>query len=81
MSHVYEKAALHILDWLHHAERDLVGKAISTFNGEVGAVQAVKLDANHGLCFTIDRDPHRIFRDALGPVRWYPISTIKQKER
>lgn len=34
MSHIYEQAALRILDWLHHAERDLIGKAVVTFNAE-----------------------------------------------
>lgn len=82
MSHVYEKAALHILDWLHHAERDLMGKTIATFNGEAGAVQAVKLDEHHGLCFTID-DPVSGFDEIECGVtrRYYPVSTIKSKER
>ncbi len=81
MGHVYEKAALHIMDWLHHAERDLIGKAIVTFNGEAGAITGVRLDEHHGLCFTIDEEPHFVFRKSPEPVRWYPVSTIKQKER
>lgn len=75
MSHVYEKAALHILDWLHHAERDLLGKGVITFNGETGTVKAIKLDEHHGLCFTIDTNSYQ-----TQERRFYPVSTIKQKE-
>lgn len=82
MSHVYEKAALHILDWLHHAERDLKGKAIATFNGEAGTVQEIKLDEHHGLCFTIDNPVTPFDESECGIIRrYYPVSTIKQKER
>lgn len=77
MSHVYENAAIRIVDWLHHAERDLVGKVVTTFNGETGEVTALKLDEHHGLCFTIDPEPNLVFRPGLEPVRWYPVSTIK----
>jgi hypothetical protein len=73
VAHVYETAAIRIVDWLHHAERDLIGKVIATFNGETGKVLGVRVDDHHGLCFTIDpaEDP-TIVR------RWYPVSTIKQ---
>jgi hypothetical protein len=70
MPHVYENAAVEILDWYHRAERDLLDHPIVTFNGEAGTVRAVKLDPLHGLCFTVD-DPH------LGYERFYPVSTIR----
>lgn len=81
MSHPYESAAVRILDWLHHAERDLVGATVATFNGEAGTVQAVRLDEHHGLCFTVDDpDPRVIGRDFNGPKRrYYPVSTIRMK--
>lgn len=82
MAHVYEKAALHILDWLHHAERDLMGKTIVTFNGEAGTVKNVKLDVSHGLCFTIDEPVSGFDEIECGLTRrYYPVSTIKSKER
>lgn len=74
MSHIYEQAALRILDWLHHAERDLIGKAVVTFNAETGTVRAVKLDDHHGLCFTVDEE--RPARHGLAR-RFYPVATIK----
>ncbi len=77
MSHVYENAALRILDWLHQAERDLIGAPVVTFNGEAGTVKAIKLDEHHGLCFTID-EPVGVIDDCR---RFYPVSTIRQKER
>jgi hypothetical protein len=76
MSHVYEKAAIHILDWFHHAERDLIGKHITRFDGKSGTVQDVKLDDHHSLMFTLDdteKSHHR--------ARWFPVSTIKEKSR
>jgi hypothetical protein len=76
MTHVYERAVIKILDWLHLAERELVGNVIATFNGETGKVLAVRLDDHHGLCFTID-DPD-MNEDGLLSQRWYPVSTIKQ---
>lgn len=76
MSHVYETAAVRILDWLHHAERDLIGKSALTFNGEAGTVRAIKLDEHHGLCFTID-EPNIQGHGR----RYYPVSTIKQLEK
>lgn len=75
-AHVYESAVVRILDWYHHAERDLVGKVIATFNGETGTVLALKLDEHHGLCFTIDPEERPGFGDT--PRRWFPVSTIKQ---
>jgi hypothetical protein len=82
MSHVYEKAVIHILDWFHHAERDLIGKVVATFNGETGRILSLRLDDHHSLCFTFD--PERASDPALGITkpettrRWYPVSTIKQ---
>lgn len=71
MSYVYENATVRILDWLHLAERDLIGSTITTFGNETGIVRSVKLDEYHGLCFTMNRAFHR--------RRWYPVSTIKIK--
>lgn len=76
MTHVYERAVVKILDWLHLAERELVGSVVATFNGETGKVLALKLDDHHGLCFTID--PESDIRYAASSRRWYPVSTIKQ---
>lgn len=75
MSYAYESAATRILDWLHHAERDLMGKAIVTFNGEAGDVKAIKLDEHHGLCFTLDE----ITPSDVPTRRFYPVSTIRMK--
>lgn len=75
MSHPYELAATGILDWFHRAEKDLIGKIVSTFNGEVGECCDIKLDEHHGLCFTID--PEASGSDM--PRRWYPVSTIKER--
>lgn len=79
MSHVYERAALKILDWLHVAERELVGSAIATFNGETGTVKGLALDDLHGLCFTFDDEVEPFIAMELGRARrFYPVSTIKQ---
>lgn len=79
MSPVSQLAAVKVLEWLHAAEDDLIGATVVTFNGETGVVHAVKLDEHHGLCFSIDQDPHKVFREGLPPVRWYPVSTIRMK--
>jgi hypothetical protein len=71
MSHVYETAAIRIVDWLHHAERDLLGATVMTFNGETGTVTAIKLDDHHGLYFTLDAP--------IQGSRWWPVSTIRLK--
>ena len=80
-AYVHEKAALRILEWLHHAEDALVGHAVVTFNGEAGTCKEVCLDELHGLCFTID-DPISGFDEIECGVkrRWYPVSTIRHKE-
>lgn len=79
MSYVYEDAATKILDWLHRAERELVGTVVATFNGETGEVRAIKLDEHHGLCFTIDQPNTGFALQYEGDgLRWYPVSTIKQ---
>lgn len=70
MSYAYETAAVEILRWLHHAERDLVDRTVATMNGEAGTVRAVKLDEHHGLCFTLDEP-------SINGRRFYPVSTIK----
>jgi hypothetical protein len=75
MSHVYEDAAIRILDWLHHAERDLEGKHVTTVDGKSGIVCELKLDTHHGLRFTFEPHTKRKSRN------WYPVSTIKLKER
>lgn len=80
MSHVYERAATRIIDWLHHAERDLLGRAVATFNGEAGTVKDVKLDNHHGICFTIDEPVSGFDEIECGIIRrWYPVSTIRMK--
>ncbi len=82
MSHVYESAALRIMDWLHHAERDLIGKGIIASNGDAGTVKAIKLDEHHGLCFTLDKPNTGFALQYEGDGRkWSPVSTIKQKDR
>lgn len=79
MSHVYELAATSILDWFHRAENDLIGQTVTTFNGEAGECFDVKLDEDHGLCFTIDPDPRSLSAAAAGCRRWYPVSTIRHR--
>lgn len=75
MSHVYERAATKVLQWLHLAEDELVGRAVVTFNGEAGTVHELKLDEHHGMCFTIDpATPSPHYRDGR---RFYPVSTIR----
>lgn len=69
--HVHEEAATRILKWLHRAETSLIGVTVVTFNGESGAVQAIKLDEHHGLCFTFD--------NADDNAHFYPVSTIRMK--
>jgi hypothetical protein len=79
MSHVYERAATKILDWLHVAERELVGTVVATFNGETGAIKGLALDDFHGLCFTFDDEVDAFTAMELGRSRrFYPVSTIKQ---
>lgn len=78
MSHVYEDAAIRILDWFHHAERDLIGKVIATFNGETGTILALRLDDHHSLCFTFDPERSGSQQTKNSGRRWYPVSTIKQ---
>lgn len=77
-AHVYETAVVRILDWFHHAERDLIGRVVATFNGETGDVRALKLDEHHGLCFTIDEEIRFDAQQSLLARRWYPVSTIRQ---
>ena len=75
--HVYEDAAIRILDWFHHAERDLIGKVVATFNGDTGTVLALRLDDHHSMCFTFDAEASG-HPDKDHFRRWYPVSTIKQ---
>lgn len=68
------------MDWLHNAERDLVGTAVVTFNAEAGTVRALKLDPLHGLCFTFDEPVDAFVEIECGIFRrWYPVSTIRLK--
>lgn len=61
---ISEDAAIRIMDSLHEAERDLVGRDF-TVNGEpAGFIQAVRLDDVHGLKVTSNH------------LRWHPLSTI-----
>lgn len=75
MSHHYEKATAKVLEWLHLAERDLVGRIVATFNGEAGTIRELKLDELHGICFTMDDEVEII--EGTAPRRFYPVSTIK----
>jgi hypothetical protein len=76
----YATAAIHIMDCLHHAEDDLVGKTVVLFDGAEGVIKAVKLDDHHGLCFTFE-DPHTSLDMHIRDMRkWRPVSTIKQKD-
>jgi len=74
-AHMYEKAVVSILEWLHLAEEDLVGSIVQTFNGEAGACKGLCLDEAHGLCFTLDDPAHP---GGVSP-RWFPVSTIRMK--
>lgn len=80
MSHAYETAAVRIVDWLHHAERDLIGSTVVTFSGETGTCKGVQLDDHHGLCFTLDDPIDEFVASELGRSRkWFPVSTIRLK--
>ena len=79
MSHVYENAATRIIDWLHHAERDLIGSTVTTFSGDSGVITGIRLDDHHGICFSLEAEPHKVFRSTLPGVRWRPVSTIARK--
>ena len=75
-AHMYEKAVVSILQWLHLAEDDLVGYVVQTFNGEAGDIKGLQLDDDHGLCFTFD-DP--VAAELGMRQRWFPVSTIRMK--
>lgn len=68
MARAYERGAVHILDWLHRAEQELINNVATVFSGETGKISDVRLDDAHGLCFTFDDGPD---------ARWYPVSTIR----
>ena len=77
---MYEKAVVSILQWLHLAEDDLIGHVVQTHNGEAGDVKGLRLDDDHGLCFTFD-DPLHPFDEVERAVmrqRWFPVSTIRR---
>lgn len=78
MPHVYETAAVEILDWYHRAEQDLIGHPVVTFGGEAGTVKAVKFDEHHGLCFSLE-DPVNFFDQMERGLRqrFWPVATIK----
>jgi hypothetical protein len=63
---VAKHCASTILRTFHHAEAELVGKAVILSDGKAGTVEMVSLDENHGLRISI--------RGHQG--RW-PVSTIK----
>jgi hypothetical protein len=77
-AHMYEKAVVSILQWLHLAEDDLVGHVVQTFNGEAGDIKGLQLDDDHGLCFTFDDPVHPFDAVERGMrQRWFPVSTIR----
>ena len=79
-AHMYEKAVVSMLEWLHLAEVDLVGYVVQTFNGEAGDIKGLRLDDDHGLCFTFDDPVDGFVAAELGMrQRWFPVSTIRLK--
>lgn len=81
MAHTYEKAAARIIEWLHHAEHDLLGRTASTFNGDAGTIYELRLDEHHGLCFTFEKPAilsgGPLLPDVGASRRFFPVSTIK----
>lgn len=76
MSYICHRAAVHIIDWFHRAETDLLSVPVVTFNGEAGTVKELKLDEAHGLCFTMDDKPPGVEPDRR---RFYPVATIRKR--
>ncbi|MEO6382427.1 MAG: hypothetical protein ABIO35_10620 [Nitrobacter sp.] len=68
--HLHERAAVQIIEWLHRAERDLIGRVAATFAGETGTISTVTVSQEHGLCFGFEGRPER-----------WPVSTIKHRAR
>ncbi len=68
-AYTHERAAVHILTWLHHAEKDLCGRVVACFDGQTGVVETIWLSEEHGLTFS--------FKDS--PEYKWPVSTIKYK--
>jgi hypothetical protein len=64
-----DKRAANVLDELHAAEKELVGRVVILTDGKTGTIDGVFLDDVHGLRISI--------RGFEG--RW-PISTVKQIE-
>lgn len=78
MSYVCHSAAFNILEWLHRAEADLVGKRVQTFGGAIGEVKDVRLDDDHGLCFTFDEKIDAFVAVELNKRRrYFPVSAIR----
>ena len=78
MARAYERGSVHILDWLHRAEEELINNIATMFNGETGKILEVRLDDAHGLCFTFDKSNEGFALQREGPgQKWYPVSTIK----
>jgi hypothetical protein len=64
-----DKPAMNVLDQLHAAEKELVGKAVVLTDGKAGTIDHVFLDDVHGLRISV----------AGHEGRW-PISTVKHIE-
>lgn len=77
MSDITHRAAVHVIDWFHRAEKDILGATIQTFQGEAGTVKEIRLDEAHGLCFTLDEKPKAFDPDIR---RFYPVSTIRMRK-
>jgi hypothetical protein len=77
---VCQSAAIRVLDWLVHAERDLINAEVITTSGDSGVVRGVRLDDLHGVCFTFDEPPVSFDIVELGALRnWKPVSIIRSK--
>lgn len=61
-----QTAAAKILIMFQEVESVLVGKRVARFNGDFGTVNALHLDEEHGLRFSIEGLPGK-----------WPVSTIK----
>lgn len=71
--------ATRVIAMLHQAESHLVGRPVVTFNGKTGICKGVRLDDNHGLCFTCDEQHGHRWHGGKPELRWYPVSTIRMK--
>lgn len=78
-AHPYERAAIRIIKWLHVAEQDLVGCAVTLQDGSTGIVRELKLDESHGLCFTCDIAAAGATAERYR--NWKPVSSITDVTR